>query len=214
MSEFRQTTITKLRSYIEVGLPVRDNLFDYLLDQDCFDAAQTHWTPAAAVPIILEMLKVGPETSILDVGSGCGKFCILAALSSSGVFTGIEIRPWLHRQALSLKYELAVENAEFLLGDMTSLDWSLYQGIYLYNPFYENILDEKGSGQRVIGYDLEFSKTRYDAFTRTVSTKLASCATGTRVVTFHGFGGQFPAGYVREALNPLGRGEIELWVKH
>lgn len=213
MSEFRKNTITKLRSYIAAGLPVRDNLFDYLLDQDSFDAADTHWTPAAAVPEILELFRVHPGMEILDVGSGCGKFCILAALSCQARFTGIEIRPWLHRQALGLKHELAIPNLDFLCGDMAGLDWSPYQGIYLYNPFYENIIDEKKDGQRVIGHDLELSKERFALYTGVVLEKLATCPKGTRVLTFHGFGAAFPASWVMEESRVHGRGNLEAWIK-
>lgn len=43
--------------------------------------------------------------------------------------------------------------------------------------------------------------------------KLAKLAVGTRVVTYHGFGGDFPRGYRCERIEKSGTDRLEQWVK-
>jgi hypothetical protein len=48
---------------------------------------------------------------------------------------------------------------------------------------------------------------------RRIEQRLAATPPGTRVVTFHGFGGQLPASFARIAREPVGDGALELWIQ-
>jgi hypothetical protein len=48
---------------------------------------------------------------------------------------------------------------------------------------------------------------------RRVEQRLATTRPGTRVVTFHGLGGQLPAGFTRIEREPAGDDALELWTR-
>ncbi len=205
--------IARIHHWIESKMKIQDGTFDFLLPQEAFDASAIHWTPFSVIYEVLRALNPSEETRLLDVGSGCGKFCIAAALLSPGLYTGVELRPWLHEAATTLKEELGVLNVGFIQGDMADLDWSSYNTFYFYNPFHEQIVDEKVSGQQRIDYSIDFNVDTYLTYRRTVFEKLEACPPGTKVVTYHGFGGILPEAYNLRICRKAGSGEVKLWVK-
>ena len=44
-----------------------------------------HWTPVHVARRAAQFLVTGPETRVLDVGSGPGKFCLVGALATQGI---------------------------------------------------------------------------------------------------------------------------------
>jgi len=205
--------ITRIKKGIERNDLLQDSIFDYLLPQEAFDASAVHWTPFTVVYEVLKLLHPSENTRLLDVGSGCGKFCIAAALLGPGHYTGVELRPWLHELSLEVKKDLGVERAEFILGDMKNLDWAQYNCFYFYNPFHEQILDENTSDRKPIDRSLEFHVDNYLVYRRVVREKLEVCPSGTRVVTYHGMGGYFPNDYALIDTKTVGSGEVKLWIK-
>ena len=129
---------------------------------------------------------------VLDVGSGAGKFCLVAgAVSSALSFHGIEQREGLVRGARELGERLGVANARFSVGDAMAAPWSGFDGLYFFNPFGENI---HASDER-IDSSVELSDERYEHEVELSEQKLAAAAVGTVVITYHGFGGRIPGAY-------------------
>lgn len=199
------------KARLEQARQVRADLMDHSFVTDLrFDTAvyppeivelsAVNWTRVFIAVMAARMLSTADTTRVLDVGSGCGKFCIVAALTCPGQFTGIEIRGDLHEAALKAAEHMEAENAHFIHGDMADIDWSDYDAYYLYNPFYGQLVRASGG--------VEFLRQ-----TQIVREKLKSRPRGTRVVTHHGFGGDMPAEYERSERHLVGAGILELWIR-
>jgi len=94
----------------------------------------------------------------------------------------------------------------FHTGDMALIDWDDFDSLYLFNPFEADLLGENYGETRkkwaVFGHEV----TRVEDW-------LAQLASGTRVVTYHGFGGEMPDSYSLAAMEHIGSGPLALWVK-
>jgi predicted RNA methylase len=147
---------------------------------------------------------------VLDVGSGPGKFCLTAACVCPTVdFTGVERRPHLVEAARTAGALLGVKNAYFLAGDVTSLSWIAFDGLYLYNPFQENVCDEKEHLDDAV----ELSTGRYFQDVRRVRAALTAASKGMVMVTYHGAGGPIPASYELVHAERAHSGWLRAWVK-
>jgi hypothetical protein len=146
---------------------------------------------------------------VLDIGSGTGKFCIIASLSVSGLYTGVEQRQHLVAEARRVGRRLGAWRASFIHADAFELDWREYQCLYLYNPFAELMFE---SDRRIDNF-IEAGAERFDSRVSATVSRLASMPAGTRVMTFHGFGGFFPSCYRRLSRRWAGTGDLELWMK-
>jgi SAM-dependent methyltransferase len=183
--------------------------FDGLLARPWREASEIHWTPAEVCLEAARMLRPRPMERVLDIGSGAGKFCILASLAVPGIYTGVEQRGPLVAQARWAGRRLGAWRAEFIHGDAFDLDWRAYHCLYLYNPFAELMFEEA----RRIDTSIDVGAERFDARVAATVSRLHAMRPGTRVATFHGFGGFFPSSYRRAAQRWAGTGDLELWVK-
>ena len=186
-------------------LPTADD-FDLLLDADSRRVSSVHWTPRAVCHRAAELLALQPGQRVLDVGSGVGKFCVLASLVSAGDFFGVEQRESLVVQARSLACSLG-SRAEFLHGDAFDLNWSTFDALYFYNPFDE----VRFAASSQIDGSIQTGAAHFDRLVARAKSRLAELAVGTRIVTFHGMGGPMPAGFQLQAEEPIADGSIQLW---
>jgi hypothetical protein len=188
---------------------ITDESFDDRIPLRWRQHALLYFTPVHVARRAAQLLVDKPGQCILDVGAGVGKFCIVgAAALPEGVFVGIERRRPLVRVAERLALEYEVRNVAFLHGDATEIDWSAFDAFYFYNPFAEYLrtttpLDDS----------LELDPESFRFYVRWVSSRLAVARVGTRVVTYHGFGGVPPRGYVLRASELIGTDRLELWIK-
>jgi predicted RNA methylase len=189
-------------------------LTDYHLDsvfpEQISRKSHPHWTPVKVASRATELLSITKLSKVLDVGSGCGKFCIVASLKSEGFFLGIEQRGNLVKAARKVAKELHLENVSFIKGNMMDIDWTQFNSIYLFNPFFENVMKDSSFW---IDTTIDLNKHLYNLYIRTVEEKLSKQEVGTRVVTYHGFGGMFPKSYDLILKEPIYSGHLELWVK-
>ena len=209
----QQRIVDKIRRDLAAGLPVSDLQFDRTLSADMYQLSQVHWTPIPVILAALSLLKPSATSRVLDVGSGCGKFCLVASLVAPGHYTGIEIRPHLVEAARQTQTLYRASRVDFRQGDMTQLDWSDFSDFYLYNPFWENKIAHQTRGPRVIDHSLELDHQQFLLYTETVRRKLSGCPIGTRVVTYHGFGSDLPPGFIPVKSQLFGTGNLELWIK-
>jgi hypothetical protein len=84
-----------------------------------------------------------------------------------------------------------VRRAHLFPGNALMLDWDKFDGIYFFNPFWGGMPEQISI--------------------RRAEMKLEETLPGTRVVTYHGFGGDMPADYRRLAREPAGTDHLELW---
>jgi DTW domain-containing protein YfiP len=140
--------------------------------------------------------------TILDVGSGVGKFCMTAAREvETATFVGVEWRAHLVEVATQLAALGGLVNVRFVFANAFDLDWSAFDGFYLYNPFAEHLF---GSAFR-LDHAIDFDRTNFARYASAVQHRLAKARIGTRIVTYHGFGAPLPAGYDLAAEESVGR---------
>jgi len=190
------------------GRKVTDFRFDQVYPTFARNLSDTHWTPVEVAIRAAELLECSSKTRILDVGSGCGKFCTVAALTSPGTFVGVEQRPHLIEIARTAATDLGAKRTSFIQGNMVDLDWDFFDSFYFFNPFYENKLKSIRIDDTV-----SFGLDKHSRYVEAVRTKLRSARVGTRVATYHGFGGDIPMGFRKVKKEQIGSDFLELWVK-
>lgn len=189
-----------------------DAAFDSLYATSWQQLSKRHWTPVEVAAMAARWLTEDPDVhAVLDVGSGVGKLCIVGALVTGRSFVGIEQRPRLVRAARGAAHAAGVSShVEFVCDLVSPTILREFRSIYLFNPFAEHTFSE---ASRIDG-TVEFSLERYHADVALIESALSRAALGQRVVTYHGFGGELPRGYIEERCEPMGTDFLQLWVKH
>lgn len=204
----RRERIRQVSSDLSAGRRVTDFRFDQVYPPEIRRISETHWTPVEVVIRATRLLAGDSGTRVLDVGSGCGKFCIVGALAGPGQFVGVEQRRHLLEIGRTAARELEATRVSFLLGNMVDLDWSLFDAFYFFNPFYEH----RARSLRIDATIPHGPKT-FDRYVETVRTKLKAARAGTRVATYHGFGGEMPSGFQLIHQEPIDTSHLKIWVK-
>lgn len=185
--------------------PVPDAEIDRLFPEELRDRSVLHWTPAAIAIRAAELLAPSPEVRVLDVGAGVGKVCLIGALVTGATWWGIEQDAVQISAANHAAWALDVTSrTRFVHGDGSRLAWDGFDALYFYNPFSTVMLAPHASP--FVRY------ATVQSTLRRIEQRLAATAVGTRVVTFHGFGGRWPAGFTRISREPAGDDALELWV--
>jgi len=186
-----------------------DREFDAAYDDKIRELSDQHWTPVRVAARAAHLLTHAGATRILDVGSGVGKFCIVGALSTEADFVGVEWRGNLVEIARRTALRFGAARATFVHASVDTFAFDGFDGVYLYNPFYEQI----SSFLVQIDNKIDRSPPAYRRFVRGTLTKLATAARPMAVVTFHGFGAPLPPEYTLMGDEPAGNDQLELWVK-
>lgn len=190
-----------------------------LLDDDLFDdhfphyvrsKSRQYWTPVAVAARVAAIFREQQAKKILDVGCGPGKFCLVAGcLQPALEVHGIDQRPRLIRLGARLARRFGVTNVRFGAGDATLVSWDEYDGFYFYNPFAENMFDDRDR----FDDKAHLSTVRFGLELLRVETLLARARIGTVVVTYHGTGGPIPSSYEIVADERAGSNRIRAWVQ-
>jgi hypothetical protein len=210
MANQRSSRLDQILEAVKKHESIRDCDFDSLFPDMYQEISGTHWTPVEIARRAAQLLVVDSSTRVLDVGSGIGKFCLIGALTTSGHFVGIEQRPHLAKLAYQLVTDFKIPRVQFVSGDVRSIDWTQFQSFYLYNPFVENLY----SCDSRIDKTVEFGNVRYKELVRWVQKRLHLLPIGTRVATYHGFGGDMPPGYELRVEEPGDGDFLRLWIKN
>lgn len=156
---------------------------------------------------VVRYLTPMDNASVLDIGSGVGKFCLAAAWSMpSAFFTGIEQRKNLLSHAYTAQAILKLKNVQFIHGNFTRLNFDRFDHFYFYNSFYENLV-----GTEKIDDSIAYSPELYDYYNHYLYKKLDERPTGTRLVTYHSLEAEIPPAYllVETHVNDL----LKFWIK-
>lgn len=184
-----------------------DEKFNSLYPLPIKNVAEKHWTPIAVAEKAAAFLAVSNDEKILDIGSGCGKFCLVAAhLYPQTKFYGIEQREGLVSISEQVADQLQIKNVFFTCNNIAKVEFSDYNHFYFYNSFYENI----ASAQK-IDEDVVYSEKLYDYYNRYLYKQLDKKPAGTRLVTYHSFGKEVPRGY--EIVHTDYNEYLKFWIK-
>ena len=199
-------TAAAVLAALRARAPIDDAAFDQLYSDAVRRLSIVHWTPVSVALRAAELLAPIDGMRVLDVGAGAGKLCCLGAVGRAGTWHGIERDPALVEAARQLAHRLEVDHCtRFVPGDALAVDWCGFDSVYLYNPF-ESQRFGGGFARAAGGAGFAEQVARTEA-------RLAELSPGTRVVTFHGFGGEVPPGFALAALEEIEGGELALWIK-
>lgn len=174
---------------------------------DVKEAADKHWTRIEVAKKAAAFLATSAEAKVLDIGSGAGKFCLIAAHEHPLThFYGVEQRQNLVDISKDLAKELQLRNVFFLCDNICNIDFKKYDHFYFYNSFYENV-----PGTQKIDYTIKYSEDLYNFYNRYLYKQLAKKQPGTRLVTYHSFGSEIPAGY--EVVQTDYSDFLKFWIK-
>src|SRR5690606_24479165 len=116
-----------------------DEVFDAAFPVKIQKLSNRHWTPVSVVKRAADFLVDNDSTRVLDIGSGVGKFCILAAAFTKGHFTGVELRENLVRFSRKFAQRFQIERVKFIQANINSVNFSAFDAFYFFNSFEENI---------------------------------------------------------------------------
>jgi hypothetical protein len=195
-----------IRDALRAGTPIEDRAFDAVYPAKARWLSGLHWTPIEVARCATRLLVERPGARILDIGSGVGKFCIVAAATSDARVSGVEQREHLvamaERAMTAFGVDVAFEHGRFEACAPESFD-----GFYLFNPFAEQL----STPGEWIDATIEHTSLSFLRHVARAEELFERARVGTRVVTYCGFGGTMPPSYTRVVV-ALG-GKLELWVK-
>ena len=156
-----------------------DKEFDEILGKKNSSLSSLHWTPLKIARKASEWLCSYADSKILDVGSGIGKFCFVGALTTNGEYTGVEQRENLVKISNKIIDQNKISKVKFIYNNFKHINFNNYTGFYLYNPFWENIANDK-----LIDNKITVSESLYKEYNKLLSDKLSKLKQGVLVVTY------------------------------
>jgi SAM-dependent methyltransferase len=181
--------------------------FNRLYPVSVQNLAKRHWTPLHVARQAACFLAAENNTVILDIGSGVGKFCLAAAYyKPNSFFFGVEQRKSLILHAEKAKGILRSDNATFIHGNFTQIDFGQYDHFYFYNAFYENLV-----GTDKIDNSIVYSGELFNYYNRYLYKQLEQKPSGTRLATYHSLDDEIPKAYhvVGSEMDNL----LKFWIK-
>ncbi|RAJ15720.1 methyltransferase domain-containing protein [Arenibacter echinorum] len=191
---------------LQLNIDIEDHLFNSLYPLRIKKLSERHWTPVEVAKLAADYLVDKPQCKVLDIGSGAGKFCLIGAASTKGIFYGVEQRKELVTLCQSIAKTHHINNVEFFHSNITEISFSDYDAFYFYNPFYENI-----DNSLLIDNKIVLDEKLYFTYSEYVENQLKKTPIGTRVVTYWSMWVEIPEGFDLEftAYN----GKLNFWEK-
>jgi len=184
-----------------------DPVFDGLYTLRAQQLSAIHWTPIEVAKKAAAHLTEGNKGRILDIGSGVGKFCIVAAhYFPQHSFYGVEQRKALIDEAVIAQKATCTNNVTFIHSNFNAIDLQHYDHFYFYNSFSENLFHYKP-----IDNLIQASPAIYDEYLNELYNLLEEKPAGTRLATFHSPEAAVPPSYHR--IKYVTGESLELWIK-
>lgn len=192
------------------GDPAADAAFDRLLPAELRKVSSDYWTPMSVIRRVAGWLRTERVDSVVDIGSGAGKFCVATALLTSCRVVGLEQRPSLVAAARSLATVFDVDDrVRFVEGAFGHAPTPPGAAYYIFNPFGEYAF----SPARDLDDGVAFSEAAYTRDVDALTRFLSRAPAGTLVVTLNGFGADPPASYEQIRVDLSQRAALRLWKK-
>jgi len=183
--------IHEILDCIEKGDLPSDELLDSLLPDELRIHADQHFSGAYAIKLASDFLTASTRNPvILDIGSGTGKFCLLAALlHREAKFIGVEYRNSFVKVAKELSSQLQLQSVSFHCENILTHSFAPYSGFFMFNPF----LEHRSLKARMNDFsDDPAEEGNYEAY---VYESLSNCQPGIRLVTMYIADRQIPTNF-------------------
>lgn len=193
---------------LRAGRPSANEAFDRFLPDELRRVSDRYWTPLSVVRRAAQWLRETQARSVVDIGSGAGKFCVAAALLTRCEVVGLERRAALAAAARDLAAVFDVDaRVRIVTGELDPLTAPRADAYYFFNPFGEYrfdsaVFDEPGTA---------FTHEHHRRGVAAVTTLLSRAPAGTFVITYNGFGGTMPSSYEQIDIAQRLPGTLRLW---
>jgi hypothetical protein len=200
----------RVAEFLRAGRCPPDFVFDRFLPGRLRSAAPYFWTPLSVAARAAEWFEDCGIQSVVDIGSGAGKFCVAAALMGRARFIGLEHRGpcVLAARELARLFEVS-EQVCFVEGSFGVRHTPEAEAYYLYNPFAENLFGERERLDDEAALSLERFRRDVDAALQFFDR----APVGTYVLTYNGFGAEMPDGYSQIRSDVALPNVLRLWRK-
>lgn len=205
-----QATAQRVAAAIRCGRGVSDGAFDQLLPPELRNVSSDYWTPLPVIRRVAAWLRAERVGTLVDIGSGPGKFCVAVALLAPCRVIGLEHRQTLVASAerMARLFELE-DRVRFVTGAFGDVPTPVGEAYYLFNPFGEYAFSKLREADDGVTYSEQTYTRDVDAMVRF----LARARPGTVVITYNGFGADLPASYEQTRVDLGFRGALRLWKK-
>ncbi|WPR77067.1 methyltransferase domain-containing protein [Algoriphagus sp. NG3] len=186
---------------------ISDEWIDQLYPIKLQKLSGTHWTPVEVAKKAIPFLTEGKRQRVLDLGSGSGKFCLVAAtLCKDAQLVGVEQQENLVRLSRKIAAELQLENLTFLHSNLLDLDFNQYDSFYFFNAFEEliNLKDRVDKSK-------ELDEITHQSYIQVIGQKFEQTPQNTRIVTYCGECDEIPDSFV--LVHTGNRGKLKFWQK-
>ncbi|WP_437849656.1 hypothetical protein [Sorangium sp. So ce363] len=195
---------------LRAGRSPRNHDFDRFLPDELRRVSAQFWTPIEVAVRAAQWLDELDVRTVVDVGSGAGKFCVAAALAGRSHFTGIEQRPRLVMAARSLARVYEIEDRVcFVEAALGRAEVPRADAYYFFNPFGENLFGREDH----LDEDVELGVDRYQRDTAAAEELLNEAPLGTYLLTYNGFGGRVPDSYDEVRIDRELPNVLRMWRK-
>lgn len=200
----------RIAGLIQAGVSVEDRVFDSLISQPAQGSPYVvNWTPVEVAFKVACWINSRAIETLVDIGAGPGKLCIIGALTSYCRFVGVEQSPARVRDARRLASAFQVaDRVRFVESSIRQSGIPLAQAYYLFNPFeehlYESTPDPMAAVKSVRDFALDVSY---------VERFLGEAPRGTYVIKYNGFGGRMPRAYDMICSDYSTDCSLRLWCK-
>jgi SAM-dependent methyltransferase len=191
---------------LKLNIDVTDDTFDSIYCERIKKLANRHWTPVSVAKHASEFLAERPGARVLDIGSGAGKFCMVAAAHTKGYFVGVEQRADLVQISNDLALANDVQNVKFIHSNITSIPFRNYDSFYFFNSFHENIALYGHIDDRIKN-DLR----SYDLYSFYVYQQFSALPPGARIVTYNSASDIIPSTF--GLVYTLKKDSLRFWEK-
>ncbi len=203
-------TPEQIHSRLRAGQFVSDADFDCWLPAEQQTISDRFWTQVGVSIRVTRWLHERGIERVLDVGSGVGKFCVVGAMATPMVFTGVEQRPYLVEAARTLAARFGVApRATFVTGRLEAVDFRDFDALYFYNPFGENRFPAADH----LDDTVELDRKRFDRDIAEAEYLLERMPKGAHLATYNSYGGRVPDSFDLIHTKVAGHNLLRLWCK-
>ncbi|MCE7058166.1 class I SAM-dependent methyltransferase [Algoriphagus sp. AGSA1] len=186
---------------------ISDEWIDQLYPIKLQKLSGTHWTPVEVAKKAISFLTEGERLRVLDLGSGSGKFCLVAAsLCKDAQLIGVEQQENLVHLSRKIAAGLQLENLTFVHSDLLDLDFSQYDSFYFFNAF-EELINFKDR----VDKSKELDEITHQTHIQLLRRKFEQTPPNTRIVTYCGECAEIP--YSFALVRSSNKGKLKFWEK-
>lgn len=179
-----------IADYLRLNMPVKDKEFDMIYPASLRKMSKRHFTEIEVAIKAAQLLVTKPKQKVLDIGSGVGKFCFVAASCSDAMYTGVDYRKQFIELCKGLTVKHGFRNVNFIHSDIMNIDFAKYDSFYFFNSFQEHI-DKTAKLDSTVEVNLE----KYNKYSEYLKQQFEKLSDGTRIVTYHVNANQIPSSY-------------------